>query len=409
MSRCLDGAYVNAARIAVLASMLCRAIGLGGNAIVVVIDGARYTETFGAEGTNVPHLWNDLRPKGTIWTGFLNTGLTLTAPGHAAIATGTLQDLPNDGSVRPSAPTLSEYLRRGSVVPQSSAAVIADKAKLGILTFSTHPDYGSDYGGMFVWAEGGDGGVYDSLVACMQFSRPRFLTVNLADVDAAGHSGDWTAYLTAIRRADSLIYDLWKRIQEDPFYRDSTTLIVTNDHGRHDDPNGGFQEHGDGCEGCRHILLLAVGRQIPPGVSVSDARTQCDIAPAVGKLLGIPTPFVTGTSLLDDLSRLETAQPAARLSPSAIALAQNYPNPFNPATTITFTLGVPINEQGRLSRVRLVVYDILGREIKTLVDGWRSPGTYQEKFEAAGMAAGVYCCRLSSGAYANTRKMILLR
>lgn len=77
---------------------------------------------------------------------------------------------------------------------------------------------------------------------------------------------------------------------------------MTNDHGRHDDAHGGFEKHGDSCEGCRHILCLAVGRGFPAHRVIKQRRTQCDIAPTIGELLSFPTPFSKGTSLLRDVS-----------------------------------------------------------------------------------------------------------
>ncbi len=89
--------------------------------------------------------------------------------------------------------------------------------------------------------------------------------------------------------------------------------------------------------------------------------------------------------------------------PSAWELAQNYPNPFNPVTTIRFA--VPTNE-----RTRVRVYDVMGREVRTLFDGPAEHGrTYEVPFDASGLASGIYFCRLEAGSLVQTRKMALLR
>jgi hypothetical protein len=88
--------------------------------------------------------------------------------------------------------------------------------------------------------------------------------------------------------------------------------------------------------------------------------------------------------------------------PAAYALKQNYPNPFNPATMIEYALpkgGIAV----------LTVYDILGREVSTLVNGWNEAGVHKAQWNANGLASGVYCYRLQCGSYTEAKTMILLR
>jgi len=89
-------------------------------------------------------------------------------------------------------------------------------------------------------------------------------------------------------------------------------------------------------------------------------------------------------------------------SPQEIYLSQNYPNPFNPATTINYRLNVK-------SHVELIIYDIAGRKIKTLVDQAQNRGKYSINFNASGLASGVYVYRLKAGSTEQSRKMLLLR
>ena len=88
--------------------------------------------------------------------------------------------------------------------------------------------------------------------------------------------------------------------------------------------------------------------------------------------------------------------------PAAYALDQNYPNPFNPKTAVSSRLPVA-------SQVRLIVYDILGREIAVLVNERRAAGTYRDTFDGSGLSSGVYIYRLTAGPFVQTRRMLLIK
>jgi len=89
-------------------------------------------------------------------------------------------------------------------------------------------------------------------------------------------------------------------------------------------------------------------------------------------------------------------------------LEQNYPNPFNPATRIKFTLSSQ-ERDGVRSLVTLKVFDVLGREVRTLVNENLQTGSYETTFDARGLASGVYFYRLQTGAFVQTRKLLLLK
>jgi hypothetical protein len=88
--------------------------------------------------------------------------------------------------------------------------------------------------------------------------------------------------------------------------------------------------------------------------------------------------------------------------PISFSLFQNYPNPFNPATSVDYNLRVP-------QYIRLVVYDSTGGEVVTLDQGWKEAGSYSVTFGNGRYPSGVYYCRLISGSYRQTIKMILLK
>lgn len=89
-------------------------------------------------------------------------------------------------------------------------------------------------------------------------------------------------------------------------------------------------------------------------------------------------------------------------SPVDYKLNQNYPNPFNPTTTIALDIR-------KISSAKLVVYDLSGREVRTLVDEELKPGSYQVEFNGANLSSGIYYYKLIANEYIETRKMVLVK
>ena len=91
------------------------------------------------------------------------------------------------------------------------------------------------------------------------------------------------------------------------------------------------------------------------------------------------------------------------INPVGFELAQNHPNPFNPSTTITYRLEKP-------GMVNLIIYDMLGRKVETLVDEVKLPGSYSVLWNGKGYASGVYFYRLETGGVEGfTQKMMLVK
>jgi hypothetical protein len=84
------------------------------------------------------------------------------------------------------------------------------------------------------------------------------------------------------------------------------------------------------------------------------------------------------------------------------ALTQNSPNPFNPTTTIRYSITEP-------GWTRLIIFDILGRVVEPLVEGWREAGEYEVTFNASQMPSGVYFYRLETGSFSDVKKMLLTK
>jgi hypothetical protein len=88
--------------------------------------------------------------------------------------------------------------------------------------------------------------------------------------------------------------------------------------------------------------------------------------------------------------------------PSQFTLLQNYPNPFNPTTVFSFYLPVS-------SKVKLTVYDLLGREVAKVVDEVKLPGLYKITWDASTLTSGVYFYKLEAGTFTAVKKAILLK
>ena len=100
--------------------------------------------------------------------------------------------------------------------------------------------------------------------------------------------------------------------------------------------------------------------------------------------------------------------------PKEFALNQNFPNPFNPTTIIGYTIPASVKSEilptGRHeANVKLVVYDLLGREVKTLVNKVQSPGNYEVNFDASDFTSGVYYYQIKAGDFIEAKKMSLLK
>jgi hypothetical protein len=276
--------------------------GDGLRVVVIVIDGLRYSESFGdPAAVHIPRMAEELRPQGTLCENFRNEGTTTTNPGHVSMLTGTWQQVPNDGSARPDKPTIFEYFRSHYSAPASAAWMLAGKPKLNICSYSTDPDYGEPFGATENVGQWSDAVVVESTLAVMRRVHPVLVVANLPDVDAMGHAGDWEGYTDAIETADSLVLEVWHALGNDDFYAGKTYLFVTNDHGRHDDTHGGFRDHGCSCEGCEHLMLLVAGPGVPAGHTVSAEHTLRDVCGTVGGILGCPVPKSEG-GVIEDLS-----------------------------------------------------------------------------------------------------------
>lgn len=93
--------------------------------------------------------------------------------------------------------------------------------------------------------------------------------------------------------------------------------------------------------------------------------------------------------------------------PKGYKLEQSYPNPFNPVTKIKFD--IPSTLKGEMSNIKLIIYDVAGREVEILVNEQLNPGIYEVEWNGANYSTGVYYYKLSAGEYTETKRAVLLK
>jgi hypothetical protein len=245
--------------------------------VLFVIDGPRYVDSFG-DSLRIDGIWNTLRPQGTLCSNFRNLGATLTVSGHAAMLTGGWQTLNNDGLEHPQNPTLFEYYRKATGAPLEDAVLVSGKPKLNACVYSLDPAYGAVFAGLADTGHATDFATYDRLIQRLGTDRPHFVMASFSQVDQKAHSGVWSEYVRQIEIVDSLVVLTWNYLQSDPVYAGQTTMFITADHGRHDDAHGGFQNHGDACAGCQHVIFLALGPDIRAGYETATPYTSATSA-----------------------------------------------------------------------------------------------------------------------------------
>jgi len=259
-------------------------------------------------------------------------------------------------------------------------------------------NYGPDYWPMFHSYGSNDLDVLEQTLWVMDVFHPNLLLVYLGDTDHEGHSGIWENYTSAIYTADSIVGVIWDRIKEDPNYKDQTLLFVTNDHGRHDDEHGGFQHHGDGCEGCRHIQFLAAGPTIRKNYVSTKERFIPDMAVTASHWLEINPEMATGQVMHEIFEESAVEE----LSPGEITQLEISPNPVSEKTKLSFSL-----KQAGL--ITLTVYDGFGYRVAQPIDRYALSGEHSLEIGSffQGLPAGIYFYSIDTESNRYSGKMII--
>jgi hypothetical protein len=139
----------------------------------------------------------------------------------------------------------------------------------------------------------------------------------------------------------------------------------------------------------------AIGQTQPSQIRTVDTST--GTSTLVGIMTGTSQVLATGIPYPDPVGGIQTIE-----VPNYYALEQNYPNPFNPSTVISFAIP-------KADNVKLIIYDMLGREVAAPVSEFRQAGIYKVPFDASSLSSGVYFYRLETGSFTETKKMLLMK
>lgn len=269
------------------------------NVVVVVIDGPRFSETWGDPNKRfIPNLAFNLGSHGVHYNRFYNNGPTYTSSGHTAITTGQYQIMANDGTEFPAQPSLFQvYLNHTRKNPKS-AQIITGKGKLAVLGDCSAVNWRGRFNPLVDAADRPDSLTFKVALEQLDKDLPNLVLIQFRGPDAFGHANDWSGYLNSISETDLYLWELWQFLQSHQHFSNRTTLFVTNDHGRHlDHISDGFVSHGDQCEGCMHINLFAMGPDFKVGAVINKRREQIDLAPTIAHLLGYQMPHGEGEIL----------------------------------------------------------------------------------------------------------------
>lgn len=258
------------------------------NVVVLVIDGPRFGDTWGdPEHRLIGNLAKKLAPKGIINQEFYNQGITHTLPGHTAISSGVYERIDNNGKQYPAFPSYLQHWLSLTHENPNKAWIIGSKRKLEVLGNCSNIDWRNSFLPSIDTKDRHDKATFERVKEIITEHHPKLLFINLKGPDFWGHAGDWEMYKYGIFQTDSMLNALQDIIETDPVYSGKTTLIMTNDHGRHlEGIQNGFVSHGDRCVGCTHINFYAYGPDFWPDAIISKQRDQTDIAPTIGKLMG---------------------------------------------------------------------------------------------------------------------------
>ena len=211
--------------------------------------------------------------------------------------------------------------------------------------------------------------------------------VKVSVTDSFGASASDSVLITVVPVNDAPIAEF--SIEQSGFEQGDNVITLTNASNDNNDPNGlivsYFWEFGDGTTSTEakpvHTYSSADEFEVKLTVTDNEGATTT-------KAENVAVSLVTSTEA-DGL-------------PTKFALNQNYPNPFNPSTYINYD--VP-----EASQVSIVVYNMLGQKMATLVNEVKSAGSYSLQFDASALSSGVYIYRLEAGSFVSTKKMTLVK
>jgi len=276
------------------------------NAIVIIIDGPRYSETFSdTTHQNIPELYS-ISQQGVLFTNMYNKGVTNTMNGIAAITTGNYGALANNGTTSPNYNNYLYYFIKEYQLSNFQTWIISSKDKVDALKTCANCNHASNEIPQTNCGNIGLNTGYrnDSITTTMALYtlhtyRPKAMLIHFREPDYSGHTGVWKDYINGIKSTSKYTETLWNYLQTDSFYKNNTAVFITNDHGRHlDSIADGFASHGDNCEGCRHTSLVALGPDFPKGKIDASNYSQIDITSTINYMFRLNMVNASGKAII---------------------------------------------------------------------------------------------------------------
>jgi len=218
----------------------------------------------------------------------------------------------------------------------------------------------------------------------------------------------WNKYLSDPNRVN--LYKTWSHLinlkkEHDVFRTDDYDLLVSGSIKRiylnHDDMNAAVIGNFDVNPRNVQLSLQHTGTWFDyfTGDTLEYTDPDSVFVMEPGEFYLLTTEYLEGPDedIITNIGRDDDAG-----TPEKFSLRQNYPNPFNPGTTIQYTLPKSVH-------VTLKVYDVLGREVKTIVDEFRNAGTYTQYFDASHLSSGMYFYRIEAGDFVEVKRMMYVR
>lgn len=295
------------------------------NLFIIVANGIRFDDAFGHKmHLYTEMLWSELRPLGTVCTRLYNNGATWSLPAQASLLTGVRHEgyNPIGTNFHPAFPTLFEYWTKSKGA--GSCYFAANRKLYGNLGHSGYPEFGDSTAPLFdngvrdsgntdltkVKTESVISGneIYEKAIGHIFTRHPSMVFLNLdsGSVEQGyphdhehppgapaceGEAGSLNAYYESIILTDTIVYDLWNRIQNDTIYREKTVFVFMSTHGRNSDD---FRIIGDDSRGCRQLNILIIGPGIRKDFISKKRRSLIDLCRTIGTMFTVPTPYAKG-------------------------------------------------------------------------------------------------------------------
>ncbi len=270
--------------------------------VVIIVDGPRYSETFGDTTRQYANALWQLAQKGILYTNYYNNGITNTINGIVATITGKYDSLVNNNTAILNYETYLQAWQLTKNGAPNNAWIISSKDKIAALEgCTTCGNYKTYLAKTNCGVLGLNSGYRDDAITLQEAKtvinthQPEVLLLHWRDPDFSGHTGNWNNYLTGLNAASNNTLNFYNFLQAHPNYKNQTYFFITNDHGRHlDGIADGFTSHGDDCEGCRHISLTAIGPRIPATKIDTTRYDQLDLCTTLSEQFGLGMTQVKG-------------------------------------------------------------------------------------------------------------------